>query len=178
MNDVQSIPDDADVNQVQQKRPTKLELKRQQIFQERMQRHIAAGKTPEQAFAAVQKEDYERLPVADKVKRLEGLLFGNIQGLAKDLSLLKQNQTSLADVMDVNFRAFEKMLTKLGLPAEEQRKLFEEAEAEVKAELDARRAAIEANQKLATEEDEKKELAASVDQPGTPVVPDGAAVFG
>lgn len=148
---------------------TKIDQKKQQILVDRMRRHIAAGKTMEQAFAAIQREDYERLPLTDKVKRLEGMLVGNIRGVAQDISTLRQNEKTLADVLDVNFRGFEKMVTRLGLPVEEQRKLLTEAEAEIKAEW-------------AAQEEAKKEqqLKKEIDEPAREVLkpPEGATVFG
>ena len=182
--DMPQIPEDATPIAESQKPPklSKIQEKKQRIFQDRMQRHIAAGKTPEQAFAAINREDYDKLPLDQKIKRLEGMFIGNIQGLARDLATLKQNEVNLADVMDVNFRAFEKMLVKLGLGVAEQRQLLIEAEAEVRAEMEARKVAEAAAQKQATEDAKKGELAASIDQPapeGAPAqMPEGASVFG
>lgn len=113
---------------------SKIDQKRQQIFRDRMERFIAKGMTPEQAVEAIQREDYERLPVPDKIKRLEGALIGNLQAIAGDMSNLRKNQTDLADAMDVNFRGFEKILAKLGVSVEDQRAMLKEAEDEIGAE--------------------------------------------
>lgn len=161
---------------------SKADEKRQQIFLDRMKRHIAGGKTPDQAYAAIQREDYDRMPLIDKVKRLEGMLVGNVQSIARDLSLLRENEKMLADIFDVNFRGFEKMLTKLGLPKEEQVKLLQEAEAEIKAEFAAREAQKAAAEAAAQEKAQEEALKASVDQPAPAEeqgkVPEGATVFG
>jgi hypothetical protein len=161
------------------KKLTKFEQRKQQILTDRMKRHVAAGKTPEQAYAAIQREDYDRMPVDDKVKRLEGMLVGNIQSLSNDVSMLHKNEKDLADVMDVNFRAFERMMVKLGLPLEEQRKILVEVEAELRAELEARTAARATQQRMAEEEAKKEVLATTVDEPGeAQKAPEGATIFG
>lgn len=113
---------------------SKLEQKRRQIFEQRVQRHVSSGMNVEDAIARVQKEDYDVLPVSEKIKHLEGMLIGNIQKLAEDITLLRQNQTMLANVMDANFKAFDKMLGKLGLSEDERKKLVEEAIMELHAE--------------------------------------------
>ena len=115
-------------------KPSKIDQKRQKIFQDRMKRFMSKGMTPEQAINAMQREDYERLPADAKVRRLESALVGNFQQVARDIGLLRQNQNDLADVMDVNFRAFEKMLIKLGVASEDQKALLKEAEDEIRAE--------------------------------------------
>lgn len=127
-------PDQATLVDPPKSKVSKIDLKRQKIYQERMQRHIAKGKTPEQANEAIRREDYERLPPNEKINRLERALVGNFQAIAQDIAVLKDNQNSLADVMDVNFRAFEKMLLKLGVPVEEQKAMLQAAEAEIRAE--------------------------------------------
>jgi hypothetical protein len=183
-NEVQDVPasEEAQIEAVPQKKPSKIERKRQQIFQERMQRHLNQGKTSEQAFAALQKEDYERLPVDAKVKRLEGILLGTLQRLANDISALRTNQTYLADAMNVNFKGFEKMLRHLGVDDATQKKFMAEAEAELKAEWEAREAARAAAAKQAQEEATKQEIAETVDEPApagqVAPVPEGATVFG
>jgi hypothetical protein len=115
-------------------KPSKIDQKRQKIFQDRMKRFMSKGMTPEQAISAMQREDYDRLPPDQKIRRLESALVGNFQQVARDIGLLRQNQNDLADVMDVNFRAFEKMLIKLGVPSEDQKALLKEAEDEIRAE--------------------------------------------
>lgn len=122
-------------------RVSKLEQKRQQIFNDRIQRYMGQGMSQQDAIARVQREDWERTPAEEKLKRFEGILFGNIEGLAKDMTLLKQNQEMLANIMDVNFKAFDKVLRKLGVSEEEQKKFVDEAIQEVHAEQQARKAA-------------------------------------
>jgi hypothetical protein len=159
-------------------RPTKADLKRQEIFRQRMGRLMAKGMTEQQAFERIQREDYERLPVAERVKRLEAAIIGNFQAIGKDIHLLRGNESALADVMDVNFRAFEKMLVSLGLPVVDQRKLLVEAEAEIRAEREAAEAARKAAQAQQQEQVAQETVQETIDVPGTPEVPEGAVVHG
>lgn len=157
---------------------SKADLKRQEIFRQRMARLMSKGMNEQQAFERIQREDYERLPVIERVKKLEGAFMGNVQAIARDIHLLRQNESALADVMDVNFRAFEKMLVKLGLPVEEQRKLLVEAEAEIRAEREAAEAARQAAQAQQQEQAAQETVQEAVDVPGTPEIPEGATVHG
>lgn len=172
MNEQEIIPEGGIIEKPRP--PSKADLKRQQIFQERMQRLVGKGLSPQQAVERIQREDYERLPPNEKIKRLEGAIVGNFQAVARDVHMLRANETSLADIMDVNFRAFEKMLVKLGLPVEEQRKLLVEAEAEIKAEQAAR----QAQEAAAQEQANQQAVQASIDVPGPQELPEGATVFG
>ena len=139
-----AVPETATLVDPPKSKVSKIDLKRQKIFQDRMKRFLAKGLTVEQAVDAIQREDYDRLPPDAKIKKLEGALIGNFQQIARDITLLKQNEDSLADVMDVNFRAFGKMLSKLGLSVEDQQAIFKEAETEFKAEREAAAAAAKA----------------------------------
>jgi uncharacterized protein YoaH (UPF0181 family) len=156
------------------KKPSKLELKRQQIYVDRMKRFIAKGMSAQEAQAAIAKEDFERLPVDKKLERLENILVMNLRAMYSDLQTIKQNQDVLADSMDINFKGFEKILAKLNVSDEDRKALMEEAEAEWKAE----RAAAAAQQAVQAEEDEKQEVAESVDQAGEAVEPTEADKFG
>ena len=173
---VQDIPEDAKA--VEPRKPTKLELKRQQIFQDRMKRKISDGLTPEQAYAAIQKEDWERLPADKKIAMMQVSFSQSLENVGRDLARLHDNQKDLADVMDVNFRAYGKMFVRLGIPDDEQVKMIKECEDEVRVEREAFLAQQAVKQKAEAEEAQKKELAETVDQPGETKVPDGATVFG
>lgn len=153
---------------------SKLEEKRQKIFQDRLQRLMNQGMTAEQARAKIYREDYDSLPVETKIDRLEGMFVGNVQGLAEDMSTLKQNQIELADVMDINFRAFEMMLEKLGLSEQLRQEIFNDAEHIWKEEQEKRAADLKAQE----EDEAKKTLAETVDQPGQAQAPEGATVYG
>lgn len=161
------------------RKPTKSEEKRHSIFVDRMQRKVNEGKTPEQAAKEIAQEDYDRLPVEKKLDRLANLLAGATQGFKQDYMALEHNDYVLSDTMDVNFRAFGKMLAKLGLSPEQQKELMAETQAEMKAEKDALlvQQQIESLQKAA--EEEKKEAVSGVDASGEPPPPpEEATSFG
>lgn len=162
-----------------EKRPSKNDLKRQQIFQDRMKRHMGKGMNAQQAYLAIQKEDYERLPITEKMKRLEATMMGGLQSLAQELANLQHNDQVLADAMDANFRAITKIFVKLNVPQEEQAKLLIECDAEIKAERKAKAEARAAAAKKAQEVAEKKEVVAEVGKAGEPAPPpEGATEFG
>ena len=156
--------------------------KREQIMRERMQRHINSGKTPQQAWEAVQREDYEKLPLDKKFERVEKLVARNAHVVATDLGAVRENQNILSDALDVNFRAFEMMLVELGMPIEKQKEFMKKAEEEIAAVRrmqEEERARQAAQTKAAVE---KAEVEKSIDQPAPEgeeaKLPDGATVFG
>jgi hypothetical protein len=153
---------------------SKTDFKKEEIFKERMRRHINSGKTPEQAYMAIQKEDYDRMPVGDKLELMRRSFASSLESMAKDVAMLHDNQKSLADVMDINFRAFDKMMVKLGISSEDQATLITEVQAEIVAE----REALQAQRAAAVEEAKKAELVKKVDVAGEVKVPEGAQVFG
>jgi hypothetical protein len=157
-------PEDSVEVKAEPRQPTKLEMKRQQIFVDRMKRHMANGLDQRAAAAAIAREDYERLPVDQKLSRIERVFSQAHQGLATDVQKVHSNQVDLADTMDVNFRAFGKMLEKLGLKGEDQKACFDEAVAELTAEHKAA---------------ESAEVAAQVETAGeAPEPAEGSTVFG
>jgi hypothetical protein len=133
---------------------------------------MSYGKTAEEAALLIAKEDYERLPVPEKIKRLEKLLANNIKGMVGDLQILRGNQENLADTMEVNFRGFSKMLARLGLAEEDQKACMDEAEAEFAAERQPE--TVEAPPAEVTEET----LPNVVDQSGDADEPEEATTFG
>lgn len=145
--------------------------KRIRILQDRRQRHLNQGVPPEEVDKIIAREDYERLPVEKKIARLEGLLSATAQGLGRDVETLFKNQGVLLDTMDVNFTAFEMMVTDLGISIEKQRSYVEAArEAVEQKKRDRKRQAnAEADKSL-------KDAAATPGEPPPP--PDGATVFG
>jgi uncharacterized protein YoaH (UPF0181 family) len=171
--EIQETPEDVQELDKPQK-VSKIEQKRQQIMAERIQRKTANGMSLENAVAAIKREDFEALPLGERQKRLESAMIGNFRKVAQDMGALNDNQTQLADIMDVNFRAFEKMLTKLGIPPQEQLDTMTLVVEEIKAERDARAAAAT----TAQEEAKKEDLLQTVDEAGIPDLPVGATVFG
>lgn len=173
-NAVQAVPEALTPVNPPEPKKSKVDLKREEIFRDRMKRHINAGKTPEQAYAAIQKEDYDRMPAGEKLELMRRSFAASLENVSRDLAMLHENQKDLADVMDVNFRAFAKMLVKLGVTETEQVVLTKEVEEEIRAE----REAFQAKRKAEAEAAQKAELSKQVDQAGEVKVPEGAQVFG
>jgi hypothetical protein len=153
--------------------------KRQRIFQDRMKRLMTRGMTAQQAYVAIQKEDYDRLPVSEKLKRLEMMVSGALQQFAGDIQNLQHNDRTIADSLDANFRAITKVFTKLNVSPEDQTALLKEAVEEIKAERKEREAAQAAAQKRAQEAAEKKAVTEEIGKAGEPAPPpEGATTFG
>lgn len=169
-------------SQTQEKAISKIEAKRKQIFMERVQRRMNLGETFEEAANAIQREDYERLPLPKKFERLERLVAETVRGITADIQILKQNQDMLADSLDVNFKALELKLAALGMPVEKQSEFFIEARDTIVAERAAEQARAEVAARAKAEEAEKQAIVDNVDQPGAPdeeqPLPEGATVFG
>lgn len=161
------------------RKPTKVQIQQQRIFQERIQRKVAKGMALHDAVAAVKKEDWDRLPIEKKLERYEETLRGGLKGFRNDLMKMEQNDVILADTMEVNFRAFQKILRKLGVSDEDQKVAVKEATQEINEERAAHREAEAARRKVAKEEGEKESLESSIDKPGEPPAPpEEATSFG
>jgi hypothetical protein len=109
----------------------KLEAKRQQILQDRMRRHMGRGLSQEQAWQAIQKEDFDALPMDKKFARLENMVSNTFRQLAQEIVNLGQGHAAVADAFDINYRAVHKIFVKLGVSPEEQQLLIAEAQGEV-----------------------------------------------
>ena len=160
-----------------ERKPTKLEEKRRKIYIDRMQRHMAKGMTAEAAHMKIQEEDYDRLPIEAKLKRLEQACMGAIQRLAQELGSLQNNDQVIADAMDSNFRAITKALVKLGAPGEEQVAFLKEAEEEIKRDRESRQKVVEQHAAAIQAESEKALVEKTINQPGEASVPEGATEF-
>jgi len=125
------------------KKLSKLDEKRQRIFQERMQRHMGKGLTQEQAFRAIQKEDYDALPLDKKFQRLEHMVSSALQNFAEEIMNLSQGQNAIGDAFDINYRAISKMFEKVGLPLKDHAEFMKLAQEE---HIEVRKKAIEAQQ--------------------------------
>jgi hypothetical protein len=122
--------------------PNAHDLKQQQKLEERLKRTMNQYKiNREQALQKIQEEDWNDLPPDKKIRRLEALLSNIVKQIGGDIMNLRSNDSEIADAMDVNLRAFSKMLEKLGITVEEQDKYLTEARAEIAAENAAKKAA-------------------------------------
>lgn len=175
------------------RRPTKIDQKRQQIFMDRLNRKVASGMSQDQAVQAIAREDYETMPVEKKLARLESMVTAVLQHMPKDIMALRQNDAAIAEAFDINYKAIEKMFAKLGLTGEQQIAIIQEARAEVAAEREkAMREQAEAQKKM-EEEAEKARVEGELHQAETnpleaakqestepidPHIQQGATVFG
>lgn len=175
------------------KKPSAIELKRQKIYLERRKRKINDGVDPKKVDLLLAEEDYKNLPITEKFEQYKRLDMAANRRLAQDINSLQHNDSVLADSMDINFRAFAKMLVEAGVSLERQGAILKETEQEVqedrKQRLEARQAASQAAAKKradAQEQKLKEELAKvegtpSLTEPIPPAEsapPDGATVFG
>lgn len=163
------------------KQPTKLELKRMQQFQDRLRRLMNKGLTEAQAKEAIAKEDWDNLSPAKKIARLQHFTVMMTSGLRYDITALQDNDGELADAMDINFKAFAKILAKLGVSFEEQAGAIAEAQAEIQADKEKKareEKAKEKGQKDASEVEAIKAEAKEQEASGETSVPEGATEFG
>lgn len=176
------------------KKPTKLDMKRQQILQDRMKRHMGRGLTQQQAFQAMQREDFEAMPLDKKFSRLESIVSQSFQNLAQEVMGLSQSHMAIADAFDINYRAIQKLFAKLGISSEDQKVYIEEAQKEViesrkkqradaeLAQLNQRREAQEVSEKLKVEAELQKKDSGVVSNGAQPSegaeIPKEATVFG
>ena len=160
------------------RKPNKMDQKRQQIFVDRIKRHMGNGLTQDQALQAVQREDYERMPVEKKLARLETMISQSFQRLGQEVMHLSQEHMAIGDAFDINYRSIQKMFIKLGLSAEDQKVLIEEAQKET-IELRKKQVAdmemAELNQRRAEQEAaEQKRVEAEMAKPKNAVIDGGA----
>lgn len=158
---------------------------------ERRQRLINSGTPEDKVDQVMAEQDWAAMPLADKFKMLVHNINESFKRFAQDMMNVRTNQDMLADSMDVNFRAFAKMLEKAGVSAEVQAQCMKEAEDELAAD---KKKALEAQAeqvKKQAEQTEKQKVeaelksvegitsagASNVDANGTPVQ-DGATTFG
>lgn len=180
------------------KKPNKIDLKKQQIFIDRLKRKLTEKdkdgkpKTQQQCLAEMNQEDYDRLPTDQKLRRLEANFGGFARQNSNDMQNLRRNDGAIADAFDINYTAIKKMFTLLGLTDEQQKTCVIEAESEFKA---ARQAKIDADAQAAAErfqkakeadeqrrmeiEAAKKPAEIAKDEPAAvdPHIADGATVF-
>ncbi len=137
----------------------KMQMKRNQIFMERVRRHINAGMTQEQAIQAIAKEDYAKMPLDQKILRLENMLKGMAKQFSMDNLNLRRNDGAIADAFDINYRAISKMFRMLGLTPEQEKQCSLEAQEEFNKDrqnkLDAEAKKAQEEVLKAKEQDEK-----------------------
>jgi hypothetical protein len=181
------------------KKPSKFEMKRQQIFMDRMKRKMnevgkdGKKKTQQVAMAEIAQEDYAKMPLDKKIQRLESMVAGMGRQVSMDITNLRRNDGAVADAFDMNYRGIAKMFEHLGIDRETQRKFMSEAEEEFEAERNKKieAHAAEAAKKMAEakavdeqdrmEAEAAKKPAESAEEAKSeadPHVEQGATVFG
>lgn len=175
------------------KKPSAIELKRQKIWMERYKRLVNKGIDPKKIPLMLAEEDYKNMPLAEKFEQYKKLDMAANRRLAQDINGLQHNDGVLADSMDINFRAFAKMLVEAGISLERQSAILKETEVEIqedrKKQAEQRKRATEMRQKAAQEAREQKLKEELVKAEGKPALteapppeesapPDGATVFG
>ncbi len=167
-------------DQLAQRRAKKAEEKNKELQK-------TLGLSDEQMAARLAREQYLKLPIDQKIRKLEQFISASVAKLGEEMVNLRHNDQVIADAMDVNFRAMSKLMTKLGVSPEEQGKVLEEAQQEVADNLAARanlrrEAMLKAVPPVAQEEITAEEAKALLDKPRDPgeepILPEGAAVFG
>lgn len=160
-----------------EKKPSAIEVKRQKIYLERFKRLLNKGVAKEKIPGILAKEDYDNMPLAEKFEQYKKTDLAATRRLAGDINALQYNDGVLADSMEANFRAFAKMLVKLGLSPEDQKALVKEAEEEIQTErkqkMEQQKLATEMRQKAALEAREKKLKDELVKAEGKPALDQG-----
>lgn len=115
------------------------------IREERRQELIDSGVEEEVVERVLDQEEFERLPIDQKVNRIVASLDHHlnvmhraINTFAKDIVALRHNDTVISDAHDVNLRGIYLMFESLGLSADKQKSFMEQAQKWLDAEKKAR----------------------------------------
>lgn len=169
------------------KKMSKIDEKRQRILMERVQRKMGSGMSREQAIMSIQKEDFDALPLDKKFARLESVVANSLRGLSQEVMNLSQGHMAIADAFDINYRAIQKILTKLGVAPDEQKVFIDEAQREVIEErkkiIEERHARIQSERDAAEKARMEAEAKPAEKQVAEPApegseIPKEATVFG
>jgi len=153
-----------------------------------------------EAVELVRRKQWEKLPVAAKVRKIKSTLEAQANGLIKFVSSVTQdirmlssmiksmnyNIRQVADSIDVNYISYRMIFEKLGITVEEQAEFLTKAQEEFNLEVERKKKEAEQKKKEAEDEAERArveaELAAAsslVDEEAAEEIPEeGAQVFG
>lgn len=158
---VQAAPEDpVELKKDEPKKPSKIDQKRQQIFMDRLKRHMGKGLTQQQAVQAIQMEDYAAMPLDKKFANLERIVAQTFRNLSNDIMNLSQGHMAIGDAFDINYRAIQKVFIKLGISNEEQKVFIDEAQKEV---IEARKKDMEMRAEAGREVLQEKQAEAEAD---------------
>ena len=156
--------------------------KEQMRLQEKVRRLINQGVPPNQIPAHLAKERYDNMPLPKKLQYLESLVSNIARGFGSDIRKLQDNDKVLANVLDVNFSAFSKLLAMAGITPEKQKEVLEETEKELQEKARVRAEELQKQQaearKAAIEKSIIKKVEAQPASDAPAQVPEGAKVFG
>lgn len=162
-----------------QKKLSKIQVKKMQQYQERRRRMVNKGVPVEQVDAVIAREDYEKLPVGDKLKRMEGFIASALGQLGQELVNLRHNDQVLSEAMDVNFTAIARALVKVGVPLDEQRKIIDAVNEEIEQAAQRRQEAAKKAHDEAKAKVAQDNLATQSEPAGEPPPPPAeATTFG
>lgn len=159
-------PVEVDVGAVRKALPTEQQRKEALRHQEHRRRLINQGVPEDQVDAYIAQEKYDRLPPEKKIRLLERRIVDIGQGLAHDIQILRQNDQTITELMDINLRAISKLFERLGVSREDQAAVIQAVQAEIKAE----------NEKAAAEE-LKAEVDAAPEESAPAETPEAATEF-
>lgn len=153
----------------------KIEEKKERIFAERVQRLVAKGKTEEEAALQIRREDYENLPISQKIVRLERMLLSFAREMGEDLQHLRENDWILSRATDINTRVINRCFKLAGVDQERQNAILKEVEEEFRLEEEkAKEEAVKQEMEAA-----EKAVPTAENEPAEALpTPEGATVFG
>ncbi len=137
----------------EQKKPSKIDLKRAAQYEERVRRLVNKGMTRQKAIEAIAEEDYRNMPIEKKFTRFQSAIIQALQKMAQDIVGLRHNDGVIADVIDLNSKAMTRCLQKAGVSVEQQSDIIKSVEAEMAEERQKR--IEEAKKKAESKSDEK-----------------------
>lgn len=150
----------------------KIEERKERIFAERVQREMTKGLTEDEAALRIRREDYDSLPLSQKVVRLERMLLSFAREMGQDLANLRYNDWMLSRATDINTRVVSKCLSLAGVDTERQNAILKEVEEEFRKKEEEEKEAEVKQEMTAAEKGNPAE------EPAATPAPEGATVFG
>lgn len=121
--------------------------KRMKNLEKRKKELKDKGLSDEEVEQTLAREEYESLPINEKVTRLERMVAETTQNFAKEINNLFYNDQLVADYMDINMRSVARIFAKLNVSVEEQKKITMEVQEELENERKAKKTEEEASAK-------------------------------
>lgn len=116
---------------MQEKFANKRELKARKAREERKVFLKSKGVPEELIEQVLDQEDYNKLPIDQKVARLEqsvgqlqGFISHALRQLSNEMVALRENQEEIADSFDINFKMLEEILVSLNVSEDTQKEIL------------------------------------------------------